>query len=202
MFYFKHELPSRTTADEEKELFENWNEKSKQRMIEGNIRIAIHVAKKFEGTLDPDDLIGVSALALVKAADSFEPSIGTRFSTYAARVIENEILMALRRNKKSGNDISIYAPINTDGEGNEYEIWEVLGDPKPEKQVEAIENEDFIRIISEGLDDRERYVIAQWVDGVRQKNIADRLGITQPQVSRIMKRALRKMRERSESNGE
>lgn len=202
MICFKEKLSPQITEQEEEQIFSNWSTTSRQRLIEGNMRLALYVSKQFENALESEELVAISMVGLVKAANAFEPNKGIKFNTFASVVIKNEILMAIRKNRKTWRDISLYSSMGVDDKGNEYEIWEVLGDPKPEKQVEAIENEDFIRIISEGLDDRERYVIAQWVDGVRQKNIADRLGITQPRVSRIMKRALRKMRERGESNGD
>ena len=133
MIYFKQKIPQRTTEKEEKELLDNWGEESKRRMIEGNMRIALHVAKKYEGALESDDLVALAMLGLVKAGNSYDPSKGNMFSTYATKVAENEILMAIRKTKKTSKDISIFTPVGIDRNGNVLELSETLEDTRAQE---------------------------------------------------------------------
>ena len=194
MIYFKQKIPQRTTEKEEKELFDNWGEESKRRMIEGNMRIALHVAKKYEGVLESDDLVAFAMLGLVKAGNSFEPSKGVLFSTYSARVVENEILMAIRKTKKTSKDISIFTPVGIDRNGNVLELAETLEDARSQEFFQQIEDCDIVRSAQRVLTEKERIVVWKWIHGINQHNIAEELGVSQSQVSRIAKRAFNKMR--------
>lgn len=194
MIYFKQEIPQRTTEKEEKELLDNWGEESKRRMVEGNMRIALYVARKYEGALESDDLVALAMLGLVKAGNSYDPSKGNMFSTYATKVAENEILMAIRKTKKTSKDISIFTPVGIDRNGNMLELSETLEDTRAQEFFQQIEDRDTVHSAQRVLTEKERSVVWKWIHGINQHNIAEELGVSQSQVSRIAKRAFNKMR--------
>ena len=194
MIYFKQEIPQRTTEKEEKELLDNWGEESKRRMVEGNMRIALYVARKYEGALESDDLVALAMLGLVKAGNSYDPSKGNMFSTYATKVAENEILMAIRKTKKTSKDISIFTPVGIDRNGNMLELSETLEDTRAQEFFQQIEDRDTVHSAQRVLTEKERSVVWKWIHGINQRNIAEELGVSQSQVSRIAKRAFNKMR--------
>ena len=194
MIYFKQKIPQRTTEKEEKELFDNWGEESKRRMVEGNMRIALYVARKYEGALESDDLVALAMLGLVKAGNSFDPSKGVLFSTYSARVVENEILMAIRKTKKTSKDISIFTQVGIDRNGNMLELSETLEDTRAQEFFQQIEDRDTVHSAQRVLTEKEKIVVWKWMHGINQHNIAKELGVSQSQVSRIAKRAFNKMR--------
>ena len=194
MIYFKQEIPQRTTEKEEKELLDNWGEESKRRMVEGNMRIALYVARKYEGALESDDLVALAMLGLVKAGNSYDPSKGNMFSTYATKVAENEILMAIRKTKKTSKDISIFTPVGIDRNGNMLELSETLEDTRAQEFFQQIEERDTVHSAQRVLTEKERSVVWKWIHGINQHNTAEELGVSQSQVSRIAKRAFNKMR--------
>lgn len=194
MIYFKQKIPQRTTEKEEKELFDNWGEESKRRMVEGNMRIALYVARKYEGALESDDLVALAMLGLVKAGNSYDPSKGNMFSTYATKVAENEILMAIRKTKKTSKDISIFTQVGVDRNGNVLELSETLEDTRAQEFFQQIEDRDTVNSAQRVLTEKERIVVWKWIHGINQHNIAEELGVSQSQVSRIAKRAFNKMR--------
>lgn len=194
MICFKEKLSPQITEQEEEQIFSNWSTTSRQRLIEGNMRLALYVSKQFENALESEELVAISMVGLVKAANAFEPNKGIKFNTFASVVIKNEILMAIRKNRKTWRDISLYSPMGVDDKGNEQEIWETIGDLKSEKQMDRVEIQELIRTIREGLNEEERYVIAQWVDGVPQRKTAEILGVTQSRVSKLTKKAFEKLR--------
>lgn len=197
MICFKEKLSPQITEREEEQIFSNWSTTSRQRLIEGNMRLALYVSKQFENALESEELVAISMVGLVKAANAFEPNKGIKFNTFASVVIKNEILMAIRKNRKTWRDISLYSSMGVDDKGNEQEIWETIGDLKSEKQMDRVEIQELIRAIREGLNEEERYVIAQWVDGVPQRKTAEILGVTQSRVSKLTKKAFEKLRKRS-----
>lgn len=197
MICFKEKLSPQITEQEEEQIFSNWSTTSRQRLIEGNMRLALYVSKQFENALESEELVAISMVGLVKAANAFEPNKGIKFNTFASVVIKNEILMAIRKNRKTWRDISLYSSMSVDDKGNEQEIWETIGDLKSEKQMDRVEIQELIRTVREGLNEEERYVIAQWVDGVPQRKTAEILGVTQSRVSKLTKKAFEKLRKRS-----
>ena len=197
MICFKEKLSPQITEQEEEQIFSNWSTTSRQRLIEGNMRLALYVSKQFENALESEELVAISMVGLVKAANAFESNKGIKFNTFASVVIKNEILMAIRKNRKTWRDISLYSSMGVDDKGNEKEIWETIGDLKSEKQMDRVEIQELIRTIREGLNEEERYVIAQWVDGVPQRKTAEILGVTQSRVSKLTKKAFEKLRKRS-----
>ncbi|HBI04881.1 MAG TPA: RNA polymerase sporulation sigma factor SigK [Paenibacillaceae bacterium] len=170
-------------------------------LIEHNLRLVAHIVKKFENTgEDSEDLISIGTIGLIKAIESYQKDKGTKLATYAARCIENEILMHLRSLKKTKKDVSLHDPIGTDKEGNEISLIDVLG-------TEAGEVEDRVQLKIEKnkiyhhihvLDEREKEVIIgrYGLDNEEertQREIAKELGISRSYVSRIEKRALLKL---------
>lgn len=175
-------------------------------LIEHNLRLVAHISRKYvqEG-VDQDDLVSVGTLGLIKAVQTFRPEAG-KLTSYASRCIENEILMFFRANKKHRNTMLMGDSLGADRDGNEIELGELLGtDPNlvPDAAETAIDSARAIGLMSKVLDARERDVIVQRYglkdgEGQPQHTVAKRLGISRSYVSRIEKKALRKLREAME----
>ncbi len=170
-------------------------------LVERNLRLVAHIVKKFDNTgHDADDLISIGTIGLIKAIGTFNQDKQTRLATYAARCIENEILMYLRSNKKIRNEVMLYEPIGSDKEGNEISLIDVLGTDH-DVVVETVENrleEDKLREKMRDLNPRELKVLQMrfgLTDGIRytQREIAKKLGISRSYVSRIEKKAISKL---------
>ena len=170
-------------------------------LIEHNLRLVAHIGKKFEGVGDDkDDIISIGTIGLIKAINTFNSEKGAKLATYAARCIENEILMHLRATKKNKGEVSLYDPIGTDKEGNEITLIDVLGthpDVVPDVVQTNVEFELLLAKIKY-LNTRERKVLEMrfgLINGLRktQREIAKMLGISRSYVSRIEKRALEKL---------
>lgn len=174
---------------------------ARNKLIEHNLRLVAHIVKKFENTgEDSEDLISIGTIGLIKAIESYQVDKGTKLATYAARCIENEILMHLRSLKKTKKDVSLHDPIGTDKEGNEITLIDVLG-TETDEVVDAVqlklESSKIYQHIHI-LDDREKEVIIGrfGLDQDKEKTqreIARELGISRSYVSRIEKRALMKL---------
>jgi RNA polymerase sporulation-specific sigma factor len=198
-------FPQPLTEDEERIYLSKFKEgdlKSKNVLVERNLRLVAHIVKKysFPGK-EVDDLISIGTVGLIKAIDSFDSSKGTRLATYAARCIENEILMLIRNNKKTKGEVYLQDPIGTDKEGNEISLMDILSSDK-DSVVEIVENKIQVRKlytkINTVLQDREKIIIEMrygLIDGnaKTQREIAKILGISRSYVSRIEKRALKKL---------
>ena len=176
---------------------------AQQALIEHNLRLVAHIAKKFaQPGVDQDDLISIGTLGLIKAVQSFRPESG-KLTAYASRCIENEILMYFRSDRKNRNTLLLGESIGQDKDGNEIELSDLLGtepDAVPEAAETAIEFRRATRLMTDVLDARELAVIRLrygLTDGVpmHQRQVAERLGISRSYVSRIEKRALEKLRE-------
>ncbi len=173
---------------------------SRQKLIEHNLRLVAHVIKKFEQTgEDKEDLISIGTIGLIKAVNTFNRGRGTRLATYAARCIENEILMFLRANSRKKQEMSLQEPIGTDKEGNEITLMEVIScDDTIFEEVELnLLKEKLIKML-QNLKSREKTVLTMRFgleEGRRhtQKQIAASLGISRSYVSRIEKRVLQKL---------
>lgn len=172
-------------------------------LVERNLRLVAHIVKKFDSTgEDTDDLISIGTIGLIKAINTFDASQKTRLATYAARCIENEILMHLRSTKKRRNDVMLHDPIGSDKEGNEITLIDILGTDPDEvlERVElSVEQEKLYRIIT-GLSAREKKVLELRYglrDGIckTQREISRKLGISRSYVSRIEKRAISKLQQ-------
>ena len=177
------------------------DEEARLTLIERNMRLVAHVIKKFHPSHDQlDDYISIGTIGLVKAVESFTPNKKTRLATYAARCIENEILMYLRSQKKLQKDVSLFEPIGTDKEGQPLQIRDLLqlDMPPTDEQLEQKERYKQLYNFLKKLDPRELEVITLRYglfneSYYTQKEIADRLNISRSYVSRIEKRALIKL---------
>ncbi len=176
--------------------------KSRNILIEHNLRLVAHIVKKFDNTgEDMEDLISIGTIGLIKAIESYRPNKGTKLATFAARCIENEILMHLRSLKKTRKDVSLHDPIGTDKEGNEITLIDILGSGADDLLVTVdlnIEKSKIYRNL-DILDDREKEVVVGRFgldtggEERTQREIAKELGISRSYVSRIEKRALMKL---------
>lgn len=195
MICFKGNLPPQITTEEEREIFQNWNVKNRQRLIEGNMRLALYIAKQFDGQMDSDELVAIAMLGLVKSADSFKPELGFKFSSFSAACIQKEILHALRRAKKTYLDVPIETVVAC-GENDELKIEDTLYDLNTEKYFQEIEDNQTVHSIlsNERLTSKERMILDQWIKGKKQKEIARDIGQTQANVSRTLKKIFKKLR--------
>lgn len=192
-----------SSSDEKKylQLLSEGDENARNVLIEHNLRLVAHIVKKFENTgEDTEDLISIGTIGLIKAIESYSQGKGTKLATYAARCIENEILMHLRALKKTKKDVSLHDPIGQDKEGNEISLIDVLKS-ETEDVIETIQLNMELEKIKEYidvLDEREKEVIVgrfglDLKKEKTQREIAKELGISRSYVSRIEKRALMKM---------
>ena len=197
-------FPLPLSEEEESALLirlEKGDEEARNILIERNLRLVAHIVKKFDSTgEDIDDLISIGTIGLIKGIGTFKRNRNTRLATYAARCIENEILMHLRSIKKNKNDLSIYDPIGTDKEGNEITLIDILdtGNEVVSEQVEILLEEEKLKERLNQLSKREKKVIELRYglnDGINktQREISKMLGISRSYVSRIEKKALRKL---------
>lgn len=197
-------FPQPLTAEEEANCMDRMasgDEAARNQLIEHNLRLVAHLAKKFEGSgEDPDDLISIGTIGLIKAVESYHPDRGTKLATFAARCINNEILMYLRSNKRHRRDASLNDPIGTDRDGNEMTLVDLLG-TDPDEVVDEVDFTWEKQKIYEHLPRlpaREREVLCKRFgipDGEErtQREIAAELGISRSYVSRIERKALNKL---------
>lgn len=175
---------------------------AKQLLIERNLRLVAHIAKKYANTEEGmEDLISIGTIGLIKAVDTFDSTKNNRLAAYAARCIDNELLMMLRSRKKTSREVSIFEPIGTDREGNEISLLDVMEQEQPdivEEMEKARHLGELYGLMETELSDREREVLTLrygLADGreVTQKEIGEKLGISRSYVSRIEKKALLRM---------
>lgn len=181
--------------------------RARQTLIERNLRLVAHVSKKYMGCgEDMEDLISIGTIGLIKAVNTFKAEKGSRLATYAAKCIDNELLMMFRARKKVTREVSLYEPIGTDKEGNEINLIDVC----EQEQRDVVEDMDMLAklrclyvLIDEQLDDREREIIKMRYgmlgntfggEELTQKEIGKMLGISRSYVSRIEKKALGKLK--------
>lgn len=202
-------FPKPLPAEEEKKwlfLLENGSQSEKQEaknvLIEHNLRLVAHIAKKYGGfQKNNDDYISIGTIGLIKAIASYDSSKCIRLATYASRCIENEILMTIRASKKYSQDISLQDPIGSDRDGNEIVIMDVISadnDNIAEQVDLKIQTKKLYEKMQTALSDREKLVITlrYGLDGgeeATQQTIAKMLGISRSYVSRIEKKALKKL---------
>ncbi|PWM71280.1 MAG: RNA polymerase subunit sigma-70 [Bacillota bacterium] len=201
----KNSFPKPLAPEEEKKyllLAKQGDEAAKEMLIKHNLRLVVHIAKKYSGTLENDDLISVGSIGLIKAVNTFEPDKGSHLATYTARCIENEILMLLRANKKYKNDVSLSDAVGTDKDGNELSLIDLLFESEDgvfSAAERKIENERMLKVISRLLTKREYTVIClrYGLKGGRcyaQREVACFLKISRSYISRIEKKAIEKLR--------
>ena len=195
------------TMEQESECLKkmkNGDLEARNELIERNMRLVAHVAKKYQNPEDEmEDLISIGTIGLIKAVETYKEDYGSRLATYAARCIDNELLMHFRAKKKTSKEVSLYEPIGTDKEGNQIQLLDVVGS-EDEDVVELLEQDRKVRrlneIIPQTLSGRELFIIINryGLYGKKPKphrEIATKLGISRSYVSRIEKRAIEKLRQ-------
>ncbi len=199
---FPKPLSTKEEADYLKRCKEG-DKDARDKLIEHNLRLVAHIVKKYNMVdKETDDLISIGTIGLIKAIDTFDEEKGIRLATYASRCIDNELLMMLRSGKRLAKEVYLYDPIGSDREGNEINLLDII----EEAEIDIVENimlEDDIKklyhIIGKVLTDREREIICLRYGlsnrkEVTQREIAGKLGISRSYVSRIEKKALKKLR--------
>lgn len=199
-------FPQPLSAREERECLKRYKEgdqEAREILINRNMRLVAHVIKKYQSPdYEMEDLLSVGTIGLIKAVNTFDPNKGSRLATYAAKCVENEILMLFRAGKKFSREISIYDPIGTDKDGETVSLLDILEAEGKEALEQVILKQD-IRTLYEAyeqnLKDTEKTVIRMryGLFGSRehtQREIADEMGISRSYVSRIEKRAIEKLK--------
>lgn len=175
---------------------------AKDKLIEHNLRLVVFLAKKYENTgVDLEDLVSIGTIGLIKGIQTFQSGKNIKLATYASRCIDNEILMHLRKNKKTKTEVSIDASLSFDGEGNELHLEDVLGTDADIVTREIEEENDKKVMLEEVLKlkprDRDIIVLRYGLlgeDELTQKEVAERLGISQSYISRIEKKVIKRLR--------
>ena len=198
-------FPPPLSAEQEKEYFvllkEKGNEEARQKLILHNLRLVSHIVRKYYATSkNQDDLVSVGVVGLVKAVDSFCLENGARFATYAAKCIQNEILMYFRSQKKLSTEVSLNETIDVDRDGNSLTYIDVIGSEECmtteiERQIRSKKALHFVKVL---LNERERQIITMLygladTEPLTQREVAEKLGISRSYVSRIEKSALEKL---------
>lgn len=215
MLYFALHLDSTTvfpkplSAEKEAEAFMRMAEgdvSARSELIEHNLRLVAHVVKKYYSpNVDSEELISIGTIGLIKAVNSFNNSKSTRFATYAAKCIENEVLMFFRSAKKSARDVYLDEPVDTDKDGNSMSLMDIIAED--DNMVDRIEvmihSKQLYGFIEECLDEREKEIIRHryglyGLKPLTQREVADKLNISRSYVSRIEKKALEKLKDRYE----
>lgn len=205
-------FPKPLSSEEETDYVRRYNDgdlEAKNVLIERNLRLVAHIVKKYIGTgRDMDELIAIGIVGLVKAVNTYRVEKGSRLGTYAARCIDNELLMLLRNERKLSREISLYEPIGTDKEGNEIRFMDVVEDTS-ENLLDVMMMDERIQKMYAGveqvLSEREREIVCKryglfGCEEVTQREIGKRMGISRSYVSRIEKKALQKLRRYIEEN--
>ena len=199
-------FPQPLSTQEEEQLLQGMREgdlSCRDRLIEHNLRLVAHVVKKYSNTnYETDDLISIGTIGLIKAVDSFNQSKGIRLATYASRCIENELLMLMRSSKKQSREVSLYDPIGSDKEGNTIQLLDICVAEEVDIISQMEEQQKLSKLqgyIDKVLTKREREIIMlryglQGGREVTQREIADKLNISRSYVSRIEKKALKKLK--------
>lgn len=198
-------LPPPLSKEEEQEIMielQNGNENVREKLIVHNLRLVVYIAKKFESpNCSVEDMISIGTIGLIKAVNTFSPDRNIKLATYASRCIENEILMFLRKTSQMKNEVSIDEPLNTDWDGNELLLCDILGsesdtvniDMEKELEIQQLliavsrlsERESVIMELRFGLNGKKEHT---------QKEVADMLGISQSYISRLEKKIISKLK--------
>ena len=203
-------LPPPLTPEEENEAISKLSTSSEARtaLVEHNLRLVVYIAKKFENiNTDIEDIISIGTIGLMKAVNTYNPEKNIKLATYASRCIENEILMYVRKNSGSRCEISIDEPLNTDWDGNELLLSDILSsdDEQVYSELESEDEKKTIRNALYGLSKREREIIMLrfGLDGsnkeLTQKEVADLLGISQSYISRLEKKIMQRLKKEIEN---
>ncbi|WP_033166592.1 RNA polymerase sporulation sigma factor SigK [Clostridium sp. KNHs205] len=200
-------FPKPLSAKEETEILCRCMEGSKEArdiLIERNLRLVAHIVKKYNSAdREIDDLISIGTIGLIKAIDTFDPDKGIRLATYASRCIDNELLMMLRSGKRQAKEVYLYEPIGSDKEGHEINLLDIIESSESDI-IEDIELQGNVKrlyeLVNKVLNKRERQIIEMRYglnsqEEITQREIASKIGISRSYVSRIEKKALKKLRE-------
>ena len=194
-------LPQPFTQDEEARMIDKLTDGGKHardELVEHNLRLVVYIARRFENTgVDLDDLVSVGTIGLIKAVNSFNADKNIKLATYASRCIENEILMHLRKTVKLKSEVSFDEPLNTDWEGNELMLSDVMGTDGDivYKKIENGVESELLSLALTRLNDREREIMElryglSGCEEKTQKEVADMLGISQSYISRLEKKII------------
>ncbi len=198
-------LPSPLTPEEEADYLSRYTGKEediRQALIERNLRLVAYIARKFENTgIGIEDLISIGAIGLIKAVNTYRSDKNTKLATYASRCIENEILMVLRKNAGQRSEVSIDEPLNTDWDGNELLLSDILG-TEPDCVMRPVEDDADREMLAQSirrLTPREQQIITMRFglggrDELTQKEVADIMGISQSYISRLEKRIISRLK--------
>ena len=198
-------LPAPLTREEEAQAvarLEQGDELARQTLIERNLRLVVYIARRFENTgVNLEDLISIGTIGLIKAVGTYQPAKKIKLATYASRCIENEILMYLRKAAAQKAELSFDEPLNTDWDGNELLLSDILGTESDlvMRPIEADVDRQLLRQALDRLEPRERTIITLrfGLDGRRehtQKEVADQMGISQSYISRLEKRIIARLK--------
>ncbi len=198
-------LPPPLSLEEENEILEKYDgndQRIKDVLVTHNLRLVVYIAKKFDThASNIEDLISIGTIGLIKAVNTFRPDKNIKLATYASRCIENEILMYLRKFSGLKNEISIDEPLNVDWDGNELLLSDVLGsDPNEISSfIESEAEKELLNDLVDGLCEREQVIMKlrfglSGEEEMTQKDVADKLGISQSYISRLEKRIICKLK--------
>ncbi|MCL2343833.1 MAG: RNA polymerase sporulation sigma factor SigE [Firmicutes bacterium] len=198
-------LPAPLVREEEEKTIaalESGDKQAKQRLIEHNLRLVVYIARRFENTgVGLEDLISIGTIGLIKAVGTFKSSKNIKLATYASRCIENEILMHLRKIGSQRTEVSFDEPLNTDWDGNELLLSDILGTEEDEvcRPMEDDVDRQLLMEAIERLDSREKRIIVMRFglagnDEYTQKEVADHMGISQSYISRLEKRIISRLK--------
>lgn len=204
-------FPKPLTSEEEQEYlqrYKNGDQKARDVLINHNLRLVSHIVKKYSNAGEADDLISAGSIGLIKAINTYSCDKKTQLSTYAARCIENEILMLIRVNKKHKNILSLSESLGCDKDGNEISLMDII----PNTEVDVIEEVEnniitshLLDLIKEKLTKREYEIIClryglNGVPALTQREVAERLGISRSYISRLESKALEEIRQCAEQH--
>lgn len=201
----KNSFPKPLSKQEEEkylELVAQGDKAAKETLIKHNMRLVAHIAKKYTGAAEMDDLLSVGSIGLIKAIGTYHAGRGTTLATYTARCVENEILMLIRANKKHKSNLSLSDPVGTDKDGNELTLMDLLFEKEDcvfEQVERSVQREKLIEQIRKVLSDREftiiclRYALKGGIP-LPQREVANVLKISRSYISRIEKHAIEKLR--------
>ncbi len=197
-------LPPPLSREEESaclKALKNGDDSAKTKLIEHNLRLVVYIARKFENTgVNIEDLISIGAIGLIKAVNTFDPDKNIKLATYASRCIENEILMYLRKASRLKAEVSLDEPLNVDWDGNELLLSDILGTDEDlvSRNIEEEIDRQLLRLALERLSAREKRIVELrfGLGGEKeytQKQVADKLGISQSYISRLEKRIMKQL---------
>ncbi|MBQ4509557.1 MAG: RNA polymerase sporulation sigma factor SigE [Clostridia bacterium] len=202
-------LPPPLSNEEEMEAIERmcYDPSASSKLIEHNLRLVVYIAKKFENTgVGIEDLTSIGTIGLIKAIKTYKSDKNIKLATYASRCIENEILMYIRKSSNRIKEVSIDEPLNTDWDGNELLLSDVLGTDEDEiyRDIEITEERKIIKSAIDKLNKREQTIInlrfgLSGCEELTQKEVADLLGISQSYISRLEKKIMKKLKKEIET---